>query len=112
MTLTYDTDGRLVSQATPSTSITFGYNGSGQLASRVDTVGVRSFTSLYEYDLNENLTKITYPSGRIVTYEYDPHNRLTTVRQNGNVFADQFTYDDAGSTGLLSDRHGRAHARL
>jgi YD repeat-containing protein len=32
-----------------------------------------------------------------VTYQYDANNRLTTVRQNGNVFADQFTYDGAGT---------------
>jgi YD repeat-containing protein len=104
VTLTYDTHGRLVSQATATTGITYGYNVAGQLASRGDTVGAATFTSLYEYDANENLTKITYPSGRAVTYTYDTHDRLTTVRQNGNVFADQFTYDSAGR--LASYRTG------
>ena len=104
VTLTYDPDGRLVTQATAAGGITFTYNSAGQLASRTDTAGALTIASLYAYDLNANLTQITYPSGRLVTYQYDAHNRLTTVRQNGNIFADQFTYDDGGR--LASYRTG------
>jgi YD repeat-containing protein len=104
VTLTYDQWGRLSTQATSAASTTFTYHATGHLASRTDTVGTRSFTSTYAYDLDENLTSITYPSGRVVAYEYDVYNRLTTVRQNGAVFADQFTYDDGGR--LASYRTG------
>lgn len=104
VTLTYDVTGRLTAQSRSGASTALGYNAAGQLASRTDVFGALTFVSRYEYDLNENLTKIIYPSGRVVTYEYDTQGRLTTVKQNGAVFADTFTYDGAGR--LASYRTG------
>lgn len=72
VTITYDLIGRVISQATPGVSTTFAYDSVGRLASRTDTVsGHAPFVSSYGYDLKGNLTSITYPSGRQVTYEHD-----------------------------------------
>jgi YD repeat-containing protein len=76
----------------------------GRIASRTDVFSGLTYASSYEYDLNDNLKKITYPSGRIVEYVYDIHSRLTEVKQNSTVFANQFGYDDAGR--LASYRTG------
>ena len=116
VTVDYDpVTGRLKKQTlaadTPlqKTEVALGYDGQGQVNSRKDslsrgTVNTHVFESAYGYDANGNLTTLTYPSGRLVTYEYDQADRLTTVRQNGNVFADLFTYDDSGR--LASYRTG------
>ncbi|MEM7184702.1 MAG: RHS repeat domain-containing protein, partial [Spirochaetota bacterium] len=36
------------------------------------------------YDLNSNVTKITYPDGKQVTYTYDAKDRMKTVKDWNN----------------------------
>ena len=46
----------------------------------------------YEYDKNDNITKLTDRDGRATAYEYDPLNRLTrVVRADGSESA--YTYN-------------------
>jgi len=94
--VTYDTLGRHATSSTSSVVTTYGYDNAGRLASRTDQFLTLTFLSTYGYDNNDNLTRITYPSGRQVTYEYDAEDRLLRVRNNGVVFADTFTYDESG----------------
>jgi YD repeat-containing protein len=107
VTFTFDpTYGRVAAQATAAVTTTFGYESlTGRLASRTDTVpGLAAFVSHYGYDANDLLRTITYPSGRVVTSEYDTANRLSAVKNNGATFADLFTYGDTGA--LASYRTG------
>lgn len=79
-------------------STTFGYDAStGRLQSRTDVFGTSTFSSMYGYNANDQLTSLTYPSGRVVTYEYDATQRLSVVKQNGATFASGFTYGDTGA---------------
>jgi YD repeat-containing protein len=99
------TYGWVTSQATSDVTTTFGYEAStGRVASRTDTVAGKQFVSHYGYDANDLLRTLTYPSGRVITYEYDTVNRLSAVKNNGVIFADLFTYGDTGA--LASYRTG------
>src|SRR3972149_1490958 len=64
-----------------SGTTTYSYTSKGQIYQEVKTfTGLSgSFTTTYSYDVNGNLTGITYPSGRQVTYTLDSADRLTQV---------------------------------
>jgi YD repeat-containing protein len=96
--------GRVVTQATPAITTSYTYDTPGRITGRTDLTNGQTFASSYGYDTRDNLTSLTYPAGRVVSYHYGPTNRLTEVRQNGAVFADLFTYGDTGA--LASYRTG------
>jgi YD repeat-containing protein len=97
LTITYHASGRVQSLSGGGATTSYTYDSLGRLTQRTDTVGALSFASQYAYNADDDLTSLTYPSGRVVAYEYgDSEHRLTAVRQNGALFAQGFTYDDAG----------------
>jgi YD repeat-containing protein len=97
LSIGYDDAGRVNSLTGGGATTTYNYNkATGHLDYREDTANGFTFRSTYEYDANDNLYKLTYPRGRVVTYEYDDENRLTVVRQNGALFAHSAQYDDGG----------------
>ncbi|MEZ6059150.1 MAG: RHS repeat-associated core domain-containing protein [Planctomycetaceae bacterium] len=76
---------------------------------------VRRVTSLagdtnYEYDIPGQLTKVSLPGGRVITYGYDADGNRTVVSDNGNLttyaanLADQ--YQTVGSENLDYDGNG------
>ena len=97
----YDPAGRLLrlgipNLTSPTSSITYAYDLQGRLTLRRDVVGGQTYQSTYAYDANDRLTSITYPSTRVIGYEYDDGGRPTMVRNNGAPFATGFTYGDSG----------------
>lgn len=96
VTLTYDGAGRLANQVGGGVNTTFGFDIKGRQTSRSDVINGLTFTSSYTYDANDNLSTLTYPSGRVITYLYDVENRLTTIKNNGVNFAQNFAYGDNG----------------
>ncbi|HEX5069642.1 MAG TPA: hypothetical protein VFV78_05440, partial [Vicinamibacterales bacterium] len=96
---TYDgSDNRLTATASGS-STTFSYDNAHRLVSRADVINGHTFTTGFEYDGRDNLTKITYPSGRAIQYNYDYANRITQVYSGTTVYADDLAYH---ATGALS----------
>jgi YD repeat-containing protein len=95
--LTYDTVGRVQTMTIAGVTTTFTPDAWGRIQSRVDNLGTQQFTSSYGYDANDNLTSITYPSGRVVTYQLGTEDRLSSVTQNGAPFAQSFQYDGRGN---------------
>src|SRR5262249_32785361 len=55
------------------------YDSTGRLSSRRDKVSGRPYLQQYEYDGNDNLTVMTYASGRRIRYTYDGEGRITDV---------------------------------
>jgi YD repeat-containing protein len=106
---TYDNHGRMLSKTFPAASsenVTYAYdsttsgnNGIGRLTSISDACGSTSYTynalgqatlerhviqsitydTAYAYDASGNVTQMTYPSGRIVTYTRDSTGRITGI---------------------------------
>ena len=71
-----------------------------------------SDTTAYAYNLAGNVTQITYPSGRIVSYSYDSQGRISgvTTRASSNApvvtLASGVTYEPFGPLASLTYGNG------
>jgi RHS repeat-associated protein len=63
--------GRLTKMVDPSGSESYGYDKMGRVVQLAKAVGTTSYVTKYAYNSGSELTKITYPSGRVVEYSYD-----------------------------------------
>lgn len=124
-TFTYDQNNRLLSRDAPGTdddlvvtyqpdsnrietltgggnATTFTYDLPNRKMTRTDTTPAGTFVSISENDANDNLSKLRYPSGRVVQYNYDAQNRLTSFDHtppgagSSTAFATDFQYGDDG----------------
>lgn len=83
--LTYGTNaaqfnnGRLITMTDGVGSENYTYNSLGQLTQLQKVVGTQTYTIGYAYNLANELTQITYPSGRVVQQSVDPIGRLCEV---------------------------------
>ena len=77
----YDAAGRPNSlhYTSTGTGIDYAYDS----AKRVTSEASFTRTMSYQYDLNGNRTKVTYPATLFVDYTYDNLNRMKEVRENG-----------------------------
>jgi YD repeat-containing protein len=94
--LAYDALGRLHTQSAGGGVTTLAYDAAGRLSQKQDHVAGQTFVSQYQYDGHDNLTRMVYPQGRQIDYEYQNHQRLSAVRNNGALFAHTFQYGDGG----------------
>ncbi len=58
----------------------------------------------YGYDSNRNLTSVTYPDGKTVSYTYSG-NKLVKV-QNIDAYSIQYTYDTLGKVTKITEKSG------
>lgn len=72
--------GRLTSTTHQGGSVAMVYDVRGNLVSDTRVIGARTYATGYAYDAADNLTLLTYPSGRQVEYLRDTMGRVTTVR--------------------------------
>ncbi|MGH9240431.1 MAG: hypothetical protein ACRD3G_20485 [Vicinamibacterales bacterium] len=86
------------STANGTTATTFLYDTAGRLAQRQDAVDGKLFNTQFEYNANDNLRAIVYPSGRRVEYQHGPQGRLASVSEPlaGRDYAFGFTYAPSG----------------
>ncbi len=64
----------------------------GRVVSKAQTVDANTFTVGYTY-ANGNLTTLTTPSGRAITYGYDNNRHIVSVSVNGTLVAGNITYE-------------------
>lgn len=74
------------------------YNKNGDLIS----VTENNQTTKFSYDNAGNLTKITYPDGKSITYQYDKKNQLVQVIDNEG-YQTGYVYDSRGRITGLTD---------
>ncbi|HVX70242.1 MAG TPA: RHS repeat-associated core domain-containing protein [Mycobacteriales bacterium] len=119
----YDAAGRRVSMTDGTGTSHYSYNEAGWLTSLVDGAGE---TVGYGYDIDGEVTAITYPNGQVITRGYDPAGRMVTVTDwNGratrfgyaadgdlraidypNGVSEDTDYDRAGRTASIADTVG------
>lgn len=92
---TYDGNGNFLSIANNTGTSYFTYDNMNRLTRYID---VYNDTVLYAYDSVGNRTKIIYPDGHAVAYEYNQENLLETVT-DWLSHSTRYTYDQ---TGLLT----------
>ena len=98
LTFAYDGRGNRTQALSAGVASTFEFDGANRLRMREDRVQGQIFITRFDYDARDNLSQITYPSGRLVTYEYDAADRIIKARANGTVIADAFEYHPSGAT--------------
>lgn len=108
----YDAAGRLIRVLYPDgNEVEYEYDGAGNRTSmrdgtatavweydddnRIVSYEYNGATVKYAYDLNGNRTSITYPGGKVVSYDYDPCNRLSAVTDWLGQTT-KYTYDSRG----------------
>jgi RHS repeat-associated protein len=91
--------GRLTQMVDSSGSETTSYDNMGRTAQVQKIVGVINFTTQYQYNLANQLTQLTYPSGRQVKPTYDAVGRAATVADTmggvNTTYASGFAYNTA-----------------
>jgi RHS repeat-associated protein len=94
-------------QAVPQTVQAYDYDLMGRIVSQQQTVGTHSYPLSYAYNLLGQLTSETYPSGRIISYEYDEGARLKNVGGGsaGN-YASLFVYQAHGGLSAMTFGNG------
>ena len=73
------------------------YDELGRLIRVKEKRDTLTFVTEYDYDLSGNITDITYPSGRVVSYEYNANNDVISVDDGSTNLADAITYLPFGS---------------
>jgi RHS repeat-associated protein len=103
VTYTYDaagvpsSRGRLTSVSSSVSVYNFGgYDVHGRVIGSSQVTDGQSYQLSYGYDLAGHLTSETYPSGRVVTTNYDAMGRLSEVRDAAKVYANSFSYEAHG----------------
>jgi len=87
--------GRLTGIVDQSGSLSYRYDGRGNRIEATRTIEGQSYTTAYRYDLADNLSGITYPGGRIVTYLRDAAGLVSSVRSQDRPGAPEQVVVDA-----------------
>ena len=102
----YNLLGQLTSSSWPSggSPETLTYDALGRLTSRAEP-----YTTLnYQYDAAGRRTRLTWPDGLYISYNYDLLNEMTTVLENGATTLATYGYDDLGRRTSLTRGNGTA----
>lgn len=75
-------------------NIDYVFDKVNRLHQKTEIIGARTYVTTYDYDANDNLEYITYPSGatRKVHYTYDGNNQAETVTAFGNNVVNDISY--------------------
>jgi RHS repeat-associated protein len=97
--------GRLTGRTDPSGSYAFYYDAQGNLTKEEKTISSVLYTTEYAYNNDNNLTSITSPGGREVSYTLDVTGKVTgvdtTLNSNPKPLGSSITYlPYGGITGL------------
>ena len=79
--------GRLTGITDESGTMAFSYDHRGNLATKTYSVESTNYSLTYSYDLANNITQVTYPSGRLVNYSYDNQGRIDGITTQENAQA-------------------------
>ena len=76
--------GRLTSLTDQAGTARFVYDAYGNRVAESRTTGGVSYTTSYGYDLNGEVTRVTYPSGLIVNYQRDTLGQVAAITMQSN----------------------------
>jgi RHS repeat-associated protein len=90
-------NGRLITVATAGVetdSLTYDLLGRVTNLSK-NVTGAKVYSLTYGYNLGNQISTLTYPSGRIVTQSYDTIGRSSQLNDGFRTYANQFSYNPA-----------------
>jgi RHS repeat-associated protein len=95
ITYTYDTcvngKGWLCSMTDASGTTSYEYTPKGQVKKETKVIDTHTYVTQYTYDQNGNMKTMTYPSGKVITYNYT-HNKVSSVQNNAAYLALNIEY--------------------
>lgn len=110
VSFTYDASDNRRTMTSANVHTTIAVDDANRVSGRTDLVAGRSFTVGYDYDDRDNLTLVTYPSGRQVLTAYDAANRATKVSDaNGTVYANHIEHHASGMLKSYLAGNGLVH---
>jgi RHS repeat-associated protein len=98
--LTKITEGPPNSQTPNSQTLT--YDNLGRISSVAQVIDSTTYTTQYSYNLANQLTSITYPTGRVVAQNVDNIGRLSSIASGGTNYLSGLSYNAAGETLALT----------
>ena len=109
--------GHLAKVVDGSGTTQFQYDHRGNLLARQQTIGTGAAQLAYAYDLADRITQITYPSGRLVKYDYDSEGRVSSVETKATAsvgtwttLSNAYAYEPFGSVKAMTLGNGLAVA--
>ena len=101
----YDTcvngKGRLCSMTDASGTTVYEYTPKGQVKKETKTIDSIQYVTQYTYDQNGNVKTMTYPSGRVITYNLSNDN-VISVLNNAASLATNINYKPFGGMSSLT----------
>lgn len=82
----------------PATGQLYNFDLMGRVVNQDQTVGAQTYSMAYSYNLSDDLISQTYPSGRVVNYDYDAAARLSQTSSGATVYASQFDYTSSSGS--------------
>ena len=110
--------GRLTGYTDETGSTTLTYNQRGDIISTTRTISGQAYTTTYGYNIADNITNITYPSGHIITYTRDSQGRVSSTTYRPSVggtptlLATNVTYMPFGPLSALLYGNGMARTNI
>jgi RHS repeat-associated protein len=87
------------------------YDAFGRVATKSQTLHERTLTVGYGYAAGGKLNRITYPSGRVLTYGFDGAGRINSVTLDSTVLLNQVTWQPFGAPTGWTWGNGASHQR-
>jgi RHS repeat-associated protein len=97
-TFAYDNADNRTSVSNAAAAYTSTYDSENRLTQQVLTINGLTFTTSFGYDTQGNLTTLTYPTGRAITYTYDSANRVSGL----NGYVSSVTYHPSRAMASLT----------
>jgi YD repeat-containing protein len=90
-------NGRLITLATAGVETdTFTYDLLGRTASVSKNItGAKTYSLTYGYNLGNEVSTLTHPSGRVMTQTYDAVGRISQLNDGVRTYANTFSYSPA-----------------
>jgi len=105
----YDTcvngKGRLCSMTDASGTTVYEYTPKGQVKKETKTIDSNQYVTQYTYDQNGNLKTMTYPSGKVITYNYT-NDRAVSVLNGAANLATNISYKPFGGMSSITYGNG------
>ena len=120
VTYTYDTDSTYSVAATgrllrlnvgTDYQERYTFDSSFRLATKVQTIGTRTYTTGYGYNTGSQLAQITYPSGQLLYYRHDGSGMVGSIGNypaggNGTDYVSGHTHNPDGQVADLTFGNG------
>ena len=82
---------------TPSTATEFDYDIMGRVVSHRQSIGTQTYNLSYGYNLAGQLISETYPSGKVISTNYDTGGRLASIKNGTRAFLSSVGYLGKGN---------------